>query len=307
MDRMGERREMSERQETGGPAGSRRRVWTRAGAAAAGLALAVALAAPGPAAGTEWIFEPRPQGAPEVTNPPLPPTTQFPVQLILDDDGVEGSFGVVAGSSSRQFLWLNRFSVAEATRLEQVWVLFTPDQGGVMQVGDPIQLAVYYDADGDPSNGASLLATQPATIQVLDGMTFSIYDLAPAVTAPSSGDVLVGVVSRFVESGVTPPVAPASMDLTASQGRSWIGVWSGDPPDPPVLVPLPDQDWRLVDDFQPGNFMVRAFGSPATSALEIPTLGGAGLALLAALLSLTGLALLRRRPLAEDSLGKDSR
>lgn len=260
-------------------------------AGAMGLALVAALALLAPAAQADvgWEFVPVP--AEETAVPPLPPTSLFPVQLVLDDDSSEGVVGV-AGQTARQFLWFNRFTPGGPAVLEEVWVLFTP--GPNMAVGNAIQLAVYSDVDGNPANGAVLLASFNETIQALDGNTFSVYPLAVPVPFDGAGDLLIGVIPRFIVSGVTSPTQPASIDTTASQGRSWLGVWSTDPPDPPVLIPPPDQQISTIDGFLPGNWMIRGFGTPAET-IAIPTLGWGGLALLAGLLALAAGFFLRRR------------
>jgi hypothetical protein len=242
--------------------------------------------------GAELSFELAPS-VPEAL-PPLPPIGVFPVQLVLDDDAAEGTVGVSDAGGAREFLWFNRFTPpGGAFDLEEVWVLFPPDVN--MAVGDVVQIAVYLDPDGDPTNGANLLATFDETIQVLDGSTFSIYPLAPAVPILAPGDVLIGVVPRFIESG-DPAMAPAAVDTTASQQRSWIAIWTGDPPDPPVLPP--DSLIDTIDNVAPaaaGNWMIRGFGVPAQAVVEIPALGGIGLLALALTLGAGGLVALRRR------------
>jgi hypothetical protein len=264
---------------------------------AIGLALGLAaMSAPAARAeigpgGAEWIWSPAPEVVEAV--PPLPPPTLFPVQLVLDDDNSEGAFGV-SGQASRQFIWFNQFSPAAGFHLQEVWVLFP--SGANMAVGGAVQIAIYADPDGDPSNGAVLVSSFDTTIQAVDGNTFSIYPLGADVTIPDGADVLIGVVPRFIVSGVTPPTAPAALDTTVSVGRSWVGIWSADPPDPPALVPPPDQALALVDTFVPGggNWMIRGFGvSPAI--IEIPTLDVAGLVLFAAVLGALSLIVVRRR------------
>jgi len=232
----------------------------------------------------EWIFDAAPPV--EQTNPPLPP---YPVQLILDDDTPEGVFGVGA-QTAQQFLWFNRFANPGPFRLDEIWVLFPT--GANMSVGDEVQLAVYLDPDGDPANGADLLATVTESIQVVDGSTFSVYPLTSPLTIVTGGDILVGVVDRFVESGVTSPTAPASMDTTASQGRSWLAVWTGDPPDPPLLPP--DGIVTPIDVFQPGNWMIRAFGSRAQPP-AVPVVDWRGVVLLVLLTASAGWLVARGR------------
>lgn len=236
-------------------------------------------------ADVEWNFD-RTEGV-DATIPPIPDAD---VQLILDDDSVEGDFGV-GGATSQQFLWFNRFSPGAnlPIRLNEIWVLFPA--GANMTVGADIDLVVYHDPDGDPSNGADFVTKIDETIQSVDGDTFSVYTLATPLEFHDFGDILIGVVNRFVVSGVTSSTRPATMDTTASQGRSWLAVWASDPADPPVLPA--DSIYQTIDGFVPGNWMIRAFGDE----LQIPAIPAQtshGLIVLLALLALTGVILIRR-------------
>ncbi len=236
----------------------------------------------------EPIYQPR--DFPDRADPPLPDPAAFPVQLVLDDDGAEGVFGF-SGGSARQFLWLNHFAGPGPFKLEEIWVLF-PSGMDVPEGGD-VQLAVYLDPDGDPATGARLLATYDQTIQAVDGNTFSVYPLDPPVNILDSGDVLIGVVNRyFTTDDDPPPTLPAALDTTDSQDRSYFALWADDPPEQPDLDTAIVVD--LLDGNVSGNFMIRGFGRPFGVPF-IPTMGGFGLALLAALLGLAGLMLVRRR------------
>lgn len=253
-----------------------------------GLVVAVVALAFAPSirgADFEWQFNPI--DAVEVTNPPIP---NVDVQLMVDDDSVEGDFGV-GGSLAQQFLWFNRFSPNLSTpiRLNEIWVLFPA--GPNMTVGADVQLVVYHDPDGDPSNGADFVASYSETIQSVDGDTFSVYPLANPLEFHQAGDILIGVVNRFVVSGVTTSTRPAAMDNTASQGRSWLAVWTGDPADPPVLPA--DSIYQTIDGFVAGNWMIRAFGDQVQIP-AIPTHTNHGLMVLLSLLALTGVLLIRR-------------
>ncbi|MBZ0171111.1 MAG: hypothetical protein K8E66_01900 [Phycisphaerales bacterium] len=265
------------------------RVWT-GGKLVLALGLALVTVVPAAADSGELIFVPRaPSGPAAPAGPPKGVSASFQ----LDDGTAEGDIGV-GGITARQFLWFNRFTVPGPFELSEIRVLFRPS--GSMTVGDSVQLAVYSDPDGDPANGATLLATYDRVIEALDGTTFSIYPLTPPLQLVDGGDVLIGAIDRFVVSGVTPnPILPAAIDNTDSQVRSWIGLWTGDPPDPPILPP--DNVYGLIDDVIPqnaGNWMIRGVGRPR-SATEIPTLGGVGMALLAAVLGVVGIFGLRRR------------
>lgn len=234
----------------------------------------------------EWTF--RPSHSIRLADPPIPPG--FGVQLVVDDDNSEGSFGIGL-AAARQFMWFNRFTPPTSPFfLSEIWVLFPADPN--VPVGGPVQLAVYLDPDGDPSNGAQLLATYNETVQAADGNTFSVYQLGTPLQVLSTGDLLIGVVDRFVVTGVTPATEPAAIDITSSQGRSWIALWTGDPPDPPQLPP--DSTIELVDSYLAGNWMIRAFGG-ATTQGGIPVTGPLGVGLLVLLLAAAGVVIVVRR------------
>ncbi len=216
---------------------------------------------------------------PQRADPPLPDPATFPIQLVLDDDGAEGVFGI-AGGTARQFLWFNRFAHPGPFTLEEIWVLFP--SGLDVPVDGDVQLAVYLDPDGDPATGAQLLATyDDATIQVADGDTFSVYPLAPPLTILDPGDVLIGVVNRYFMPGDPPPTLPAALDTTASLDSSYFALWSGDADDPPELDTAVVID--VLDGMVSGNFMIRGFGR-LIGAPIIPTVSQWGLMLLAGLI-----------------------
>lgn len=230
----------------------------------------------------------------EITTSPLPqqvrradpPLPSYPVQLVVDDDQPESAFGINA-TTSLQFLWFNHFADPGMFALEEIWVLFPP--GNNMVVGDQIELVVFQDPDGDPSNGADLLATLDRTIQFVDGNTFSIYPVRLRITTP--GDILIGVINRFTDPAATPPLTePGLLDTSTGQNRSWWALWNGPVPDPPVLPP----DLALVrlEGNTQGNWMIRGFGT----ALQppIPVLGWPGGLVLAAFLAAFGIYLVRR-------------
>lgn len=220
--------------------------------------------------------------------PPLPDPADFPIQLVLDDDSAENDFGL-NGAESVPFLWLNRFTMTPPFAVEEMWVLFPQDS---TLDGADVQLAVYQDSDGDPSNGATLLATYDVQVQETDGQTFSVYTLDPPAEI-TDGDAYLGVISRYAESS-TPPTFPAVLDTTASAGRSWVSIWTAGPPAVPDL-PGDDENF-VIDDVLAGNWLIRGFGRSTLDVLEIPTLDAFGLGAMALLLMTLGAAVLRRRP-----------
>lgn len=253
------------------------------------LALLVAPFARAEPADFGLFFEPR--TFPVRASPPLPGPGTFPFQLVLDDGVDEGVFGLV-GANARQFLWFNRFANPGPFVLEEIWVLVP--SGTNAAVGEALQLVVYLDPDGDPANGAQLLAAYDEVIQTVDGITFSVFPLSPPLTVDGAGDVLIGAVNRYFQTGVDPPpTEPAALDTTASQNRSYFALWAGDAPDPPDLATATVVD--VLDGAVTGNFLIRGFGSGLPPSIgDIPVLGGAGLALLAALLGLAGAVQVRR-------------
>ena len=232
------------------------------------------------------IFERR--DFPVRADPPLPSPTVFPIQLVLDDDGAEGVFGL-SGGTARQFLWLNRFDNPGLFVLEEIWVLFPA--GMDVPLGGNVQLAVYLDPDGDPTTGAELLGTYEETIQANDGNTFSVYPLNPPINILQSGDVLIGAVNRFFLPGDPPPTLPAALDTTVTQDRSYFALWSGDADDPPELGTATLID--VLDGAISGNFMIRGFGREFGVPF-IPTASTWGLLLLTGLIATFAVWRLRR-------------
>jgi len=257
-----------------------------AGALVVGMAAAVSAELP-----VETVVIPmEPHGLGRAT-PPLPDPGVFPTQLVLDDDNAEGSFAL-SGAAARQFMWFNSFINPGTFTLEEIWVLF-PNNTDVPLNG-AVQLAVFHDPDDNPANGADLLATYDATIQAKDGNTFSVYPLATTLDVPGGGAVLIGVINRYFTTGDPPPTAPAALDTTLSQNRSYVAIWSGDPPASPELNTALAVD--LLDGSAAGNLMIRGFGGRAVGqVVSIPVLGGFGLVLLAAALGLAAAVHLMRR------------
>lgn len=248
------------------------------------ICAAVALAVvPVTASGSEPVFKRAPEPVIVERN-----AAKFaaPAQLILDDGSWEGTVGFVG----EQFLWFNQFSLGGSPyELQEVSVLF-PSASGV-SAGDAIQIAVWHDPDGDPTNGADLLTSFGSTIQSVDGTTFSVYPIAPSIVTPVGGDLLVGVINRYVIGGVPGGTSPAAIDTTTPQGRSWYATWTTDPPDPPAL-PSDDVTAR-IDPFVARNWMIRAHGLREVRA--IPAQTPLGVVVLILVIAVGGAMLVSRR------------
>jgi len=200
-------------------------------------------------------------------NAPWPASDE--INLVLDDGSGESALGLTSGG---QFIWLNRFTPDPGDfpfSLRQVSVLFGADTG--VTVTDQVDIYIYEDTDGDgdPGTNARFLGSiNDAAVQAVDDVTWSNFTLTTPIDLYVPGDVLIAVVNRTA--GINAGDHPAAMDTTASQGRSWIGIYSsGDPADPPTLPP--DALWGVVDSFGfPGNWMIR--GSGLSIAPDVPWL-----------------------------------
>jgi len=190
-------------------------------------------------------------------SPDLPPPGD-PVNMILDDGVLENNIGLNSTSSATQFLWLNRFSPTEfpieVSRIDIWWA----SVGTGIVGGESIELVVY-EGGADPCTGATtIVGGETRTIASLD--TFDQYVLATPAAVNVGPSIDLAVIDRWVVSGVTPPVWPAAIDTTATQGRSYVASWSADPPSPPVLPS--DGLCGLIDSFGfAGNWLIRGTGT----------------------------------------------
>lgn len=190
----------------------------------------------------------------QATDPRLPGD---PVSLVVDDGSIDNSIGLTAGG---QFIWLNRFAVAEfPIDLVQAEILFGLDVG--INIGETFDIFTYSDTDGDgdPGTGAVIVGQAlGATVAAVDDVTFTIVPLGPD-NFPGPGEVIVAAVNRTA--GIAAGTFVAAMDQTAPQVRSWIGTYTGgDPATPPVLPA--DDLWGTIDSLGiAGNWMLRASGS----------------------------------------------
>jgi len=176
------------------------------------------------------------------------------VELILDDGSLENSIGLTAGGD---FLWANRFTPSPDQ------IPFTLDMAQVawnntVAVSDNVTIAVFFDADGDPSNGATYLGKMDSTVQNISG-AFVNYEFDDPIQITAPGDVLIAVINR---SGA-PEYSdlPAALDQTGTlHQRSWIGLYSGSVPEIPTLPP--DNTWAIIDTLGfAGNWMIRGMGT----------------------------------------------
>ncbi|MEL7625777.1 MAG: carboxypeptidase regulatory-like domain-containing protein [Anaerolineaceae bacterium] len=177
------------------------------------------------------------------------------VELVVDDGTAEDAIGI---GGTLEFMFLNRFTPAADQfpfTLEQVQISFEANDG--MQVGDEFRIVIYQNVGGnsDPAVGSELLYQFDVTAENIT--TWNYYDLPEPVTFEGPGDVLIGVIAMTVPGS---SYFPASIDMTASQQRSWAGWWDAGVPAVPTLPP--DTEWGMIDSFGfAGNWMVRGKGT----------------------------------------------
>jgi subtilisin family serine protease len=176
------------------------------------------------------------------------------VALVLDDGTHENAVGLTNGGT---FVWFNRFTPTAdyPFRLEELWIMFR--QGTGINVGEIVDLYVYTDADGNPANGATHVASYTGVpVGAVDGTTWTVVDLPSPLLLEGPGDVWIVAVNRTAGTGAGTFVA--AIDQTASQVRSWVGIDPGGIPNPPVF---PTPTFGTIDSFGlPGNWMLRGYG-----------------------------------------------
>lgn len=266
------------------------------------LGTALLLAASG---GVSGAADPWTVGAPAAARgalePPIGSTGSFEVEWVHDDGSVEADLGL-GGATAQPFLWMNGFTATQSVDLEEIWVFFPLDPG--ISAGAALDLVVFSDDDTDPSNGAELLAVISDTIEIADGATFSIHRFPPVPVPP--GDVYLGVIPRFIETGVTPLIRPAAIDTGSAQGRSWLVTWSGNPPGMPTLPS--NGVVTNLDAVLPGNFMIRGFARvPSVGTVEVPTASALGHLVLVVCLLVAARARLLGHPSATAPSGRGPR
>jgi hypothetical protein len=200
--------------------------------------------------------------------------------LQLDDGGAENAVGFNSDTNndgttdqSLGALYFNRFTPPAGDfplDLQNAQIQFgtLDDNGNVasggLSAGDVIDIYVWSDPDGDPATGATLKAALTGQSLGTVDATFQTFDFPSAVRVDGPGDILIGFVNRTLPSTAT---FPATIDETASQGRSWVAAYADNagsiapPENPPVLPADGAEDvFAVVGDLNAdlaGNWMIR--------------------------------------------------
>jgi hypothetical protein len=226
------------------------------------LLVVVLVAGVGLALAANPVFTSRP-----ATSPPTTPIEGpgDPVNMVLDDGVAENNIGLNGSDVAYMYEWFNRFSPVEfpieVTRIDVYWDSAWAGVSG----GEAIELVVYEGGDDPCTSGGTIRGGQNDTIAALD--TFDQYLLTTPAQVTSGPSVSLGVIDRWIVSGVSALCWPSALDTDVTQGRSFVAPWSTDPPVPPALPP--DNICGLIDGFGfPGNWLIRGTGTVVPVELQ---------------------------------------
>ena len=117
-------------------------------------------------------------------------TTTSPVttNLQLDDGSAELSIGLGGG----EFVWFNHLTVPAGDfplMVEKIDVMFA-----AAAQGTAVELLVFEDPDGDPTNGATFLGSFATTMQFNDDVTFSEYTLPTPIVVNNGAELYLSLI-----------------------------------------------------------------------------------------------------------------
>jgi len=189
------------------------------------------------------------------------------VALVLDDGTPDPLY---SATYDGPFIWLNQFTPDTDQlpfALNQVQVWWSSDNN--IPIGAHFDVYVYTDADRDPSNGATLVASLPGqSVTTLDGFQ-TIALPRPVTIGRDDGDVLIAVVASDGMIAADNSQFPAAIDPSSTQRRSWIGVYANGAPSVPAVLPA-DGTFGVVEDVSngniTGNWMIRGGGVTTAGA-----------------------------------------
>jgi len=198
----------------------------------------------------------------------------------IDDGSAEDSIGV-NGTAPFDMVWLNKFPVqAGGEKIEKVQIAFgSPGNTSTgLTNGMPVQVLLYEDTNGGSPTDAVLKTSVNGTVQSLNSNTFIDFD-TPDMEI--HGTLLVGAVMRNLAGGQSYIAGIDQTDPDLSN-RSYLGFTTGTttPPSPLDINNLGSMgaNFGSTDGFGlPGNFLIRAVGSPVPEPASIGLIALAGL------------------------------
>ncbi len=168
-------------------------------------------------------------------------------------------------------LWLNRFTPDPADypiTITSISTIFG-DGAGWNALGDHINVYIYTDADGNPSNGADVAGAYVGYTMPAPANSFTTIALPVPIVVNGPGDVLIALTNPAPNVGAR----PASADTGPFAGRSWIARFN-DPGVAPELGLIGLVQSPVGVPGLTGNWLIRASGTNAIGqpiVLGMPT------------------------------------
>lgn len=168
-------------------------------------------------------------------------------------------------------LWLNRFTPDPSDYPITITSISTVfgDGAGWNALGDHVNVYVYTDADGDPTNGAAPAGAYVGYTMPAPSNGFTTISLPTPIVVDGPGDVLIALTNPAPNVGSR----PASADAGPFAGRSWIAGFNDDGVQPDLGTVGLVQNPVAIPGFT-GNWLIRASGTNAINqpiVLGMPT------------------------------------
>lgn len=157
-------------------------------------------------------------------------------------------------------VWLNRFTPNPPDYPITITSISTVfgDGAGWNALGDHINVYVYTDADGDPSDGAVPAGAYVGYTMPAPSNAFTTITLPTPIVVDGPGDVLIALTNPAPNVGSR----PASADIGPFAGRSWIASFNDKGVQPNLANLGLVQNPVAIPGFT-GNWLIRASGTNA--------------------------------------------
>jgi len=188
----------------------------------------------------------------------------------LQIDTMTTSFVAAGCATYCGLLWLNRFTPDPADypiTLTSISTIFGDGAGWNAQ-GDHINVYVYTDTDGNPSNGATTaVGAYVGYAMPAPSNNFTTITLPIPIVVDGPGDILIALTNPAPDVGSR----PASADTGPYSGRSYLALFNDTGVQPELGLINLVQNPLLIQGFT-GNWLIRAAG---TNAIGQPIVLGA--------------------------------
>lgn len=186
----------------------------------------------------------------------LPLVASADVVYQIDDGTAELTVGIDPGEDT---IWMNTFPVAPGgERITSISAAF--GRPGLPQSlnGLVVTALLYEDPDGGSPQNAVLKASADGVISLANTNLFNSFPITPTEV---HGNMAVAILFRN-ETGSNRPISALDRTPPDLAGRSWTG-FTENGMNEANLLSIPAGQFMTIEGFGfPGNFMVRANGTP---------------------------------------------